>query len=148
MRYSFRVFDTVVQESLLRERLMATLAGPFGALAVVLTALGLYGVTSYTVAQRTNEIGIRMALGADRRAVIVLILREAAAVLAVGLFAGVLLSIAAGRAAAALLFGLESYDPLSLTVAGLSLAIVAAGASYLPARRAASVDPVIALRQE
>lgn len=148
MRYSFRVFDTVVQESLLRERLMATLAGPFGALAVVLTALGLYGVTSYTVAQRTHEIGIRMALGADRRGVIVLILREAAAVLIFGLFAGTLLTLAAGRAAAALLFGLESYDPLSLTIAGFSLALVAAGASYLPARRAASVDPVIALRQE
>jgi predicted permease len=148
VRHSFRVFDTVVQESLLRERLMAALSGPFGALALVLTALGLYGVISYSVAQRTNEIGIRIALGAERSTVRSLILREAAAVLLLGLFSGTLLTLAAGRAASALLFGLESYDPVSLTIAGLSLALVAAVASYLPARRAANVDPVIALRQE
>jgi putative ABC transport system permease protein len=148
IRYSFRVFDTLVKESLLRERLMASLAGPFGSLAVILTALGLYGVTSYTVAQRTNEIGIRMALGADRRGVMLLIMRETAVVLALGLCAGTLLTLAAGRAAAALLFGLTASDPLSLTIASASLTLVAAGASYLPARRAASVDPAIALRQE
>ncbi|MBI3403629.1 MAG: ABC transporter permease [Acidobacteria bacterium] len=148
MRYSFRVFDAVVQESLLRERLMAALSGPFGALALVLTALGLYGVISYTVAQRTHEIGIRIALGAERNSVIALILREAATVLVLGLCAGTLLTLAAGRAASALLFGLEPHDLLSLTIAGLSLALVAAGASYLPARRAASVDPVVALRQD
>ncbi len=148
LRYSFRILDTVVQESLLKERLMAALAGPFGALAVILTALGLYGVTSYTVAQRTQEIGIRMALGADRRGVMTLILGEAATVLIYGLCAGVLLTLAAGRAATSLLFGLQPYDPLSLIIAGCSLALVAAGASYLPARRAAGIDPVIALRQD
>jgi predicted permease len=148
LRYSFHVFDKWVEDSLLRERLMATLSGLFGILAVALTAMGLYGVISYTVARRTNEIGVRIALGADRSAVIALILREAAVVLAAGLGAGMLLALAAGRAAAALLFGLESYDPLTLAIAGISLATVAAAASFLPAWRASSVNPVIALRQE
>jgi ABC-type antimicrobial peptide transport system permease subunit len=123
---------------------MATLSSLFGVLAVVLTAVGLYGVISYTVARRTNEIGIRIALGADRRTVIALILREAAIVLMAGLGAGTILTLAAGRTAAVLLFGLEPYDPLTLAVAGISLAVVAAVASYLPAWRAASVNPVIA----
>jgi predicted permease len=148
MRYSFRVFDTLVKESLLRERLMASLAGPFGALAVILTALGLYGVTSYAVAQRRNEIGIRMALGADRHGIVLLVLRESAVVLVLGLCGGTLLTLGAGRAAGALLFGLSATDPLSLAIAGISLALVAAGASYFPARRAAEVDPVVALRQD
>ncbi|HEX4595504.1 MAG TPA: ABC transporter permease, partial [Bryobacteraceae bacterium] len=148
MRYSFHFFDTWVEESLLRERLMATLSGLFGVLAMLLTAVGLYGVISYTVAQRTNEIGIRMALGADRRTVIALVLRETALVLAIGLGAGIMLTLAVGRAAAVLLFGLEPYDPLTLAIAGFSLTVLAAVASYLPAWRASSVNPVIALRQD
>jgi putative ABC transport system permease protein len=148
MRYSFHLYDAWVQDSLLRERLMATLSGLFGVLALVLTAVGLYGVISYTLARRTNEIGIRMALGADRRAVVVLILREAAAVLAAGLGAGIVLTLAVGRAAATLLFGLEPYDPLTFIVAGTMLAVVVAAASYLPAWRASSVNPAIALRQD
>jgi putative ABC transport system permease protein len=148
LRYSFRGFNAWVEDSLLRERLMATLSGLFGALAVVLTAVGLYGVISYTVTQRTNEIGIRIALGADRQTVIAMILRETAVVLAAGLGAGTLLTLAVGRAAATLLFGLEPYDPLTLLIAGISLAILAGAASYLPAWRAASVNPVIALRQD
>jgi ABC-type antimicrobial peptide transport system permease subunit len=127
---------------------MATLSGLFGVLAMLLTAVGLYGVISYTVAQRTNEIGIRMALGADRRTVIALVLRETALVLAIGLGAGIMLTLAVGRAAAVLLFGLEPYDPLTLAIAGFSLTVLAAVASYLPAWRASSVNPVIALRQD
>jgi len=146
IRYSFHVFDTRVEESLLRERLMATLSGVFGVLAMVLTAAGLYGVISYMVARRTSEIGIRVALGADRGAVIALVLREAVIVLAAGLGTGTLLALATGRAAGALLFGLEWYDPLTLAAAGGALAAVAAAASYLPAWRAASVNPAIALR--
>jgi predicted permease len=148
MRYLFHLYDAWVQDSLLRERLMATLSGFFGVLAVVLTGVGLYGVISYTVARRTNEIGIRIALGADRRAVIALILRETAAVLAAGLAVGAVLTLAVGRAAATLLFGLAPYDPLTLAIAGASLAVVAAAASYLPAWRASSVNPAIALRQD
>jgi putative ABC transport system permease protein len=148
LRYSFRGFNTLVEDSLLRERLMATLSGLFGILAIVLTGVGLYGVISYTVAQRTNEIGIRVALGADRRTVIGLILRETAVVLATGLGAGILLTLALGRAAGTLLFGLQPYDPLMLLIAAISLAVLAGAASYLPAWRAASVNPVIALRQD
>jgi predicted permease len=148
IRYFFHVFDTWVDDSLLRERLMATLSSLFGALAVVLTAVGLFGVISYTVAQRTNEIGVRIALGADRGSVIRLILRETAVVLGIGLGTGTMLALAVGRATAALLFGLKAYDPFTLAIAGISLAVVAAAASYLPAWRASSVNPMIALRHD
>jgi putative ABC transport system permease protein len=148
MRYSFHVFDTWVEESLLRERLMAALSGFFGVLAVLLTAVGLYGVISYMVAQRTNEIGVRIALGADRRSVIALVLRETVVVIAVGLVVGTILTFVVGRPAAVLLYGLEPNDPLTLGTAGLALAVLAAAASCLPAWRAASVNPVVALRQD
>jgi predicted permease len=147
-RYSFRLYESVVEDSLLRERLMAAIAGPFGALAAILMALGLYGVCSYTVAQRTHEIGLRMALGADRRAVVLSIVRDAVGVLAAGLFAGAWLTVAVGRTARALLFGVKPYDPMSLTIAAAALICVAAIAAYVPARRAAGVDPMIALRHE
>ncbi|HYL73106.1 MAG TPA: FtsX-like permease family protein [Bryobacteraceae bacterium] len=148
IRYLFHVFDQQVQDSVLRERLMATLSTLFGALALLLTAIGLYGVMSYTVARRTNEIGVRMALGAGRGAVIRLVLHEAAVVLAAGLGAGILAALAVGRVAAALLFGLEPSDPLTIALACITLAVVAAAASSLPAWRAACVNPVSALREE
>jgi putative ABC transport system permease protein len=148
MQYSFHFLDKWIQESLLRERLMATLSGLFGALAILLAAFGLYGVISYTVARRASEIGIRIALGADRRAVIGLILRETAVVLVFGLGVGIAISLAAGRTATAFLFGVKPEDPLVLIVAGIAITSVAAAASYLPARRACNVNPVIALRQE
>jgi putative ABC transport system permease protein len=146
--YSFSVFKTRIEESLLRERLMAILSGLFGGLAVLLATVGLYGVISYTVARRTNEIGIRIALGAGRNNVMGLILRETAMLLAVGLGAGVLIALMAGRAAATLLFGLQPNDPVTFVGAGVVLALVAVGASYVPARRAARVDPMVALRHE
>ena len=148
LRYSFRPFDDIVQRSLIRERLMAALAGPFGLLAVTLTALGLYGVFSYTVAQRRKEIGIRVALGADRRDVILPIVREAAVLLVFGLAAGASFTVVAGRAASTLLFGVTAYDPGSLAVASAVLACIALIATYVPARRAAGLDPAAALRQE
>ena len=148
IQYSFAVLKTRIEMSLLRERLMAILSGLFGALAVLLASVGLYGVISYTVARRTNEIGIRIALGASRRNVIGLVLRETGALLAVGLGAGIVISLAAGRAVASLLFGLQANDPLTFMTAGTTLAVVALGASYFPARRASAVDPAIALRQE
>jgi predicted permease len=146
--YLFGVLNALIQQSLLRERLMATLSGLFGILAVVLTAVGLYGVISYTVARRTSEIGIRIALGAGRGAVMALILSETAIFLVAGLGAGTILSLIAGRSAATFLFGVKPNDPLTLAMAGTAIAFVAAAASYLPARRASAVNPVTALRQE
>jgi putative ABC transport system permease protein len=144
---SHRLADRI-QESLLRDRLMATLAGAFGVLAGLLATLGLYGVISYMVARRRNEIGVRVALGADRGRVVLLVLREAALLLAVGLGIGTGLALWAGRAAGALLFGLKPYDPLSLSAAVLLLASVALLASYLPALRASRLEPMSALREE
>ncbi|HUJ50193.1 MAG TPA: FtsX-like permease family protein, partial [Bryobacteraceae bacterium] len=128
--------------------LMATLSALFGALAAALTAVGLYGVISYSVARRTSEIGIRLALGAGRWSVIGLTLREAATVLAAGLGAGAILSLAASRTAAVLLYGVKPYDVLTLVISALAITLVTAAATYLPARRASSLNPAMTLRQE
>lgn len=141
-------FQARVRDGMVRDRLLATLAGFFGVLAVVLAMVGLYGMISFAVAQRRQEIGIRVALGADHRAVITMMLREAGTLVAIGVVIGTVLSLAAGRAAPALLFGLEPHDPVTLGVAALLLAAVAAAASYLPARRASRLDPLTALRHE
>ena len=127
---------------------VATLSVLFGALAAALTAVGLYGVISYTVARRTGEIGIRLALGAGRWSVIALALREAAGVLAAGLGAGAILSLAASRTAAVLLYGVKSYDVWTLVISVIAITLVTAAATYLPARRASSLNPAITLRQE
>jgi len=137
-----------VRTSLLRERLMATLSGFFGGLAALIATIGLYGVMSYTVVRRKHEIGIRMALGADRRQVVRMIVREAAMLLTAGLLVGVVMSIAAAKFAEALLFGLRPQDPLTLASAVAMLAAVALAASYLPALRAARLEPTMALRDE
>jgi ABC-type antimicrobial peptide transport system permease subunit len=144
----FKSFAAQVQESLLRERLMATLSGFFGGLACLLATVGLYGVVSYLVARRRNEIGVRIALGATRGTVMSLVLREATVLLAAGVGVGVGLAIALGRAASSLLYGLKAYDPISIAVAALFLGIVAIGASILPAYRAARLEPMLALREE
>jgi len=144
----YRAFDAMVREGLLRDRLMATLSGFFGALAALIAALGLYGVMSYLVVRRTNEIGIRMALGANRGNILGLVLREAAALLLVGLAAGLVLAVAAGYAAGSLLFGLRPTDAGILAMAAALLAAVTIAASYLPAWRAARLDPMAALREE
>jgi predicted permease len=144
----FQSFSERVEESLLRERLMATLSGGFGLLAGLLATLGLYGVIAYMVARRRNEIGVRIALGADRRQVIRLVLREALLLLAFGLTAGVIIALWAGRAASTLLFGLQPYDPVSMLAAVALLAAIALAASYGPARRAAALEPMVALRDE
>jgi putative ABC transport system permease protein len=144
----FKSFSAQLEESLLRERLMATLSGGFGFLAGLLATLGLYGVIAYMVARRRNEIGVRIALGADRARVIRLVLSEAILLLAVGLVAGVVLALWAGRAAATLLFGLQPHDVVSLVAASVLLATITLVASYVPARRAAALDPMAALRDE
>jgi len=144
----FQVFHAQIQESLLRERLMATLSGFFGVLAAILATVGLYGVISYMVARRRNEIGIRIALGANRGNVIRLILREAGILVAVGLVAGCALAVAGARTAASLLYGLKPSDPFIIGISILSLAAVALIASFLPALRAARLEPMTALREE
>jgi predicted permease len=144
----FKVLTEQIAESLQRDRLMAVLAGAFGVLAAVLVAIGLYGVIAYMVARRQNEIGVRMALGADRASVIRLVLREAMMLLAAGLAIGIGLALWAGRAAATLLFGLKPNDVATFVAASILLAVVAAAAGYLPARRASAMDPMDALRVE
>jgi len=144
----FQTLPTMVRDSLLRERLMATLSGFFGALAALIATIGLYGVMSYTVARRRNEIGIRMALGADRRDVVRMVMREAGMLLAVGVVVGTGLAIAAARTAATLLFGLRPSDPATLAMAAAGLGAIAMLASYLPALRAARLQPTVALREE
>jgi len=130
------------------ERAVASLAGLFGMVALLLAAVGLYGVTAYTVAQRTNEIGIRMALGADRVKVVQLILHGAFKRVVLGLILGLPLALGAGRLISAQLYGVSSWDPLALTVAASALALSAFFAAIIPATRAASISPVTALRVE
>jgi predicted permease len=125
----FKVFKTQIDESLLQERLMATLSGFFGFLAALLATIGLYGVMSYMVAQRQNEIGVRMALGANGRDVSRMILREAGLLLVIGLAVGAALSVAAGRAATSMLYGMKPHDPITMALAIASLAAVALLAS-------------------
>src|SRR5580692_261703 len=144
----FGMLQTQIRDSLLRERLMATLSGFFGVLAVVLATIGLYGVISYTVARRTNEIGLRVALGAQRSDVVGMIMREAGTMLVIGLAVGTVLTLAVARAAESMLYGLKPHDPLTLTLAIVALTLVAAVASFLPAHRAARLDPMAALREE
>jgi len=144
----FQTLPSMVRESLLRERLMATLSGFFGGLAGLIATIGLYGVMSYTVARRRNEIGIRMALGADRRDVVRMVMREAGVLLAVGVIVGTVLAIAAAHTAAALLFGLRPGDPATLATAAAALGTIAMLASYLPALRASRLEPTEALREE
>jgi len=141
-------FQARIQDGLVRERMMAILSGFFGGLAAILAMVGLYGVVSYIVARRRNEIGIRMALGARKEQVVGMVMRDATRLLLFGIAIGGVLSLAATRSAGTLLFGLKPYDPLTLTAAAVLLAAIAVGASYVPARRAANLDPMAALRHD
>jgi predicted permease len=131
-----------LDRSLARERAVARLTGFFGGLALLLSAIGLYGVMSYGVARRTGEIGLRMALGAPRGRVLAMVMGETARVIAVGV------ALATTRLAASQLYGLGAFDPATVVVAGLVLAAVALLAGFLPARRAADTSPMTALRYE
>ena len=145
---SYRTLRADVEETFLRERLMATLSAFFAGLAAVLAMIGLYGVMSYIVTRRSNEIGIRLALGADPRRVLTMILREAGTLLIVGLVAGSILSMFATRATTTLLFGVTPSDPLTIALAIVGLALIGLFAGWLPARRASRLQPTLALREE
>jgi len=137
-----------MERSLARERAVARLTGFFGALALLLAAIGLYGVMSYSVARRTNEIGLRMALGAPRSQVLGLVMRDTARLVAAGVAAGLVAAVATTRLAASQLFGLGAFDPPTVVTATLAMVAVALAAGFLPARRAADTDPMVALRHE
>lgn len=137
-----------INESLQRERLLAALSGFFGGLALLLATIGLYGVMSYDVTRRRNEIGIRMALGAQRAQVLRMILGEVAMLIGVGLVVGLGLTMATTRFVESFLYGLTPNDPLTLCIAAGTLAAVAMVAGYLPARRASGQHPMTVLREE
>jgi predicted permease len=145
---SVRTMREQVARSFDQERAVASLAGLFGIVALVLAAVGLYGVTAYTVAQRTGEIGIRMALGADRLRVVGLVLRSAFRRVLFGLVVGVPLAVGAGRLISAQLYGVEFWDPFALAIAACALGVCAFLAAIIPASRAAAIQPMTALRAE
>jgi predicted permease len=144
----FRTMDGFIRDGLAGERLMAALSGFFGVVALVIATVGLYGVMAYMVARRRMEIGIRMALGATRRSVVGMVLREATMLHATGIAVGAVLAVLGARSAAALLYGLEPWDPATMALAIGLLALVSLVASWLPAQRAARVEPTVALRDE
>ncbi len=140
--------DEQVARTLTNQRLVAQLSTFFGLLAVILSCIGIYGLMSYVVSRRTNEIGIRMALGAARFNVGWLVMREILLLVAVGIAVGIPITLAASRMVANMLYGFRGTDPASLAAAVLLLLLVAVVAGYLPARRASKVDPMVALRYE
>ena len=144
----FRTLSAQLDESLGRERLLATLSGFFGALALALAVIGLYGVMSYNVARRRNEIGIRMALGAEQARVLRMVLREVAILVAAGVALGLAAASFSTRLLATFLYHLEPNDPTTLVTACVVLVVPAIAAGLLPARRAANLDPMTALREE
>jgi ABC-type antimicrobial peptide transport system permease subunit len=144
---SFHTLERQVQESLTQERLVATLSGFFGGLALLLAGIGLYGVTSYTVNTRRREIGVRMALGATRSIVVRTVLTQVAFLVGAGVAIGAGFSVWASTFVSALLYGLGPRDTATLVAAAALLAAVGAVAGWLPARRAASIDPMAALRE-
>jgi predicted permease len=144
----FKTLSSKVNDSIEREKLLATLSGCFGALALILATVGLYGVMSYNVARRRNEIGIRMALGAQRSRVIRMVLGEVAVLVALGVTIGLGAAIETTRFVATFLYGIKANDPWTLSLAAGVLSSVAALAGFLPARRASRVDPMNARREE
>jgi predicted permease len=145
---NFSSMDYQVANNFNDERLVSRLTGLFGLLALTLASVGLYGITAYSVARRTNEIGVRMALGANRGNVVTLVMRQALLLVAIGLAIGVPVAFVGGRLMRSQLYGVGAYDPVTLSIAMLALSACAALAGFIPARRAASIEPMHALRNE
>jgi putative ABC transport system permease protein len=146
--YDVQPYSTIIQETFDQQNMIASLTWLFGAVGLVLAAVGLYGVTAYGVEQRTKEIGVRMALGADRGSVTALVLGGAFMQVCIGLGIGIPASIGVGYLIASQLFGVTPWNPLLLTGSTLLLGLAALAAALIPARRAASIDPIRALRSE
>jgi ABC-type antimicrobial peptide transport system permease subunit len=146
--FDLQTMETRVNESLFAERMIATLCACFGALATILASIGLYGVTAFSVARRTREIGIRVALGAGRGRVLGMVLKEVSLMCVIGIGLGVPLSIALSRYIVSQLYGVAPTDALTLVLSALTMMLVSLLAGFLPARRAATIDPTIALRYE
>jgi predicted permease len=143
-----KTMDAQIRENVSQDRIISTLSLAFAVLATVLAAIGLYGVLAYTVAQRTREFGLRMALGADGGAVRGLVMRQVAKMAIVGGVIGMIVAIGVGRLAQSILFEMQGHDPIVLTASTFALAIVALGAGFIPALRASRIDPMNALRYE
>jgi predicted lysophospholipase L1 biosynthesis ABC-type transport system permease subunit len=146
--YGVQTLDAVLANSLAARRLSMVLLEIFAALALVLSCVGIYGVISYLVSQRTHEIGVRMALGAQRSDVMKLVLTQGAEMALVGMAIGLVTALGLTRLMANELFGVSAYDPLTFGAGAILLALVALLACYIPARRAVRVDPIVALRYE
>jgi ABC-type antimicrobial peptide transport system permease subunit len=146
--YDMRSMESQVDQILNVERAVATMSGFFGLLAATLAAVGLYGVMAYTVTRRTREIGIRMALGAERSYVLWLVLREVLLMLAIGVGFGLPTALLLGRYVESQVYGVSPHDVITLAVSVVALAVIAMLAGFVPARRAATVDPIRALRYE
>lgn len=146
--FAISTMDQLRSDSMATQQLTLVLLGLFSGLALTLAAIGIYGVISYSVAQRTHEIGIRMALGAQRVGVLRMVLRQASKMALFGIVIGLAASLAVTRLMASLLFGVSPSDPLTFAVVGAILFIVAMVACYIPAHRATRVDPMVALRYE
>jgi ABC-type antimicrobial peptide transport system permease subunit len=143
-----RTMPQQINENIFLERMMSTMSASFAVLATLLAALGLYGVLAYTIAQRTREIGLRMALGASHGRVRGMVMRQVVWMTMVGGILGLAGAIGLGRGAKSLLFQLEGYDPMVLTASALLLTLVALAAGLVPAQRASKIDPMRALRYE
>ena len=146
--YDVRTMRKLIDNEVVGLRYVAVLMGAFGALALMLSSVGVYAVMAFSVSERTQEIGLRMALGAGRRSVLAAVLRRGMAIRLAGMAIGLVMAFGLAKLLASLFFGISSTDPLTFAGFSLALAVVALAACYIPARRAAAVDPIRALRHE